>query len=102
MARRIRTPLGLFEYVGAAAEAHCCSNKQISRLCDKYPDDYFYIDPPKQINSGRNQVANKKGVMTPLGLFGSVAEAAKAFNICRESMRYKIRSPFNKEFYFVE
>lgn len=102
MARRIRTPYGLFEYVGAAAEAHQVSNKQISRLCEKYPDDYYYVDPPKQINSARNQAVNSKRVMTPKGIYNSVMEAAKAFGVCRESMRYKIRTPFNKDFYFVE
>lgn len=102
MARRIVTPLGLFEYVGAAAEAHKVSNKQIARLCEKQPDDFYYVDPPKQFNTGRTQSANKKAVMTPMGEFSSIAEAAKANGIKRESIRYKINSPFNKEFYFVE
>lgn len=102
MARRVKTPFGLFEYLGAAAAAHGVSNKQIGRLCEKYPDDYYYLDPPKQVGSRRNQVANKKRVMTPAGMFNSVAEAAKALGIKRESLRYKINSPFNKEFHFVE
>jgi hypothetical protein len=102
MARRVRTPFGLFEYLGAAAAAHGVSNKQIGRLCEKYPDDYYYLDPPKQVGSGRNQVTNKKKVMTPVGVFNSVAEAAAALDIKRESLRYKIKSPFNKKFYFVE
>lgn len=102
MARRVKTPLGFFDYVGAAAKAHGVSNKQIARLCENYPDDYFYLDPPKQKDSGRDQTRSKRAIMTPKGVFDSTMEAAVAFNLSRDALRHRLRSEAHADFYFIE
>jgi len=100
MSRRIKTPLGFFPYVGAASEAHGVSNKTISRRCDENPDEYYYLDPPKQARVGAKAV-NAKKVFTPFGVFESIGQAAEALGIARCTLRYKINSP-NMRDYYVE
>jgi hypothetical protein len=102
MARRIKTPLGYFGYVGAAAKAHGISNKQIARRCKENPDEFYYLDPPKQVNSSRNQCNNSKKVCTPLGTFESIMEAANAHSVSRSTMRYKLKSENMPDFYVVD
>lgn len=99
MSRRIRTPLGIFPFVGAASKAHGISNKTISRRCDENPDEYYYLDPPKQSRVGAKS-CNAKQVKTPLGVFASTAAAAAAHGISRESIRSKLRS-LNSEYHFI-
>ena len=99
MARRVKTPLGYFPYVGAAAEAHGVSNKTLNRRCLENPDEYYYLDPPKQARTGLAS-PNAKRVVTPFGVFNSTMEAAVALNISRDTLRYKIKSEFIKDYYF--
>jgi hypothetical protein len=98
MSRRIRTPLGIFGYVGAASDAHGVSNKTISRRCDENPDEYYYLDPPKQARTGA-VACNAKTVYTPYGVFASIGEAAEALGIARCTLRYKINSVSMPEYY---
>lgn len=100
MSRRIKTPLGYFPYVGAASSAHGISNKTISRRCEENPDDYYYLDPPKQARFGAI-ACNTKRVITPQGTFNSIAEAAGALGISRCTLRYKLKSA-NMPDYHVE
>jgi hypothetical protein len=100
MSRRIFTPLGVFPYVSAASKAHGISNKTISRRCESDPDNYFYLDPPKQCRTGLKS-PNAKEVITPLGIFGSTMEAAIALGISRDVMRSRIRSAYLTEYHFV-
>jgi len=102
MSRRIRTPLGIFPYVGAASTAHGISNKTVSRRCLENPDEYYYLDPPKQSNRIGSISCNRKQVKTPIGIFNSTMEAANALGICRETLRYKIKSVNMPEYCFVE
>lgn len=99
MSRRIRTPLGYFPYVGAASKAHGITNKSIARRCLENPDEYYYLDPPKQQRFG-NKSKNAKRVVTPFGVFASTMEAAIAIGISRDTLRYKIKSEFMKDYYF--
>lgn len=100
MGRRIRTPLGMFAYGGAASAAHGISNKTISRRCLENPDEYYYLDPPKQQRTGAPSI-NAKQVKTPIGIFGSTMEAAIALGLSRDCLRAKIRSPNMPEYCFV-
>lgn len=100
MSRRIKTPLGFFPYVGAASTAHGVSNKTISRRCEENPDEYYYLDPPKQARTGQHAV-NAKQVFTPFGVFESIGQAAEALGIARCTLRYKINS-VNMPEYYVE
>jgi len=101
MARRIKTPLGYFPYVGAASKAHGISNKTISRRCLENPDEYYYLDPPKQsmMNHSNKISENAKKTYTPFGIYNSIAEAAEALGISRCTLRYKIKSKNITDYY---
>ena len=99
MSRRVKTPLGYFNYVGAASKAHGITNKSIARRCLENPDEYYYLDPPTQQRFG-NKSKNAKRVVTPFGTFESTMEAAISIGISRETLRYKIKSEHMKDYYF--
>jgi hypothetical protein len=99
MSRRIKTPLGYFPYVGAASAAHSVNNKTIARRCNENPDEYYYLDPPKQQRIGEKS-KNAKRVVTPFGIYASTMEAAIALGISRDTLRYKIKSEHIKNYYF--
>jgi hypothetical protein len=71
----------------------------INRRCLENPDEYYYLDPPKQARIGQISV-NAKPVVTPFGTFNSTMEAAIALNISRDTLRYKLKSPYIKDYYF--
>jgi hypothetical protein len=100
MSRRVKTPLGFFPYVGAASAAHGVSNKTIGRRCLENPDEYYYLDPPKQQRTG-NPSVNAKECYTPFGIFPSTAAAASAIGVSRETIRSRIRSKSHKYYYFI-
>jgi len=101
MSRRVKTPLGYFDYVGAASKAHGITNKSIGRRCLENPDEYYYLDPPTQQRFG-NKSKNVKKVITPFGVFEGTMAAAIAIGISRDTLRYKIKSPNFKDYYFEE
>lgn len=101
MSRRIKTPLGTFSYVGAAAEAHGVDKKTISRRCEQFPEEYEYLDPPTQSRKMEGVSPNAKRVKTPLGVFDSITLAAEAHGLSRDVMRSKIRAITHTEYYTI-
>jgi len=100
MSRRVKTPLGFFPYVGAASAAHGVSNKTIGRRCAENPDEYYYLDPPKQQRTGIPS-PNAKPVNTPFGVFASATEAANVLGISRETMRSRLEAVSHVDYYFI-
>jgi hypothetical protein len=101
MSRRVRTPLGVFNFIGAASKAHGITNKTLARRCEQFPENYEYLDPPTQGRKMESVSPNAKKVQTPLGIFDSITLAAEAHGLSRDVMRSKIRSVCNSGYYTI-
>ncbi len=96
---KVKTPLGIFNSIKLAAEAHNISIGALSHKFYKNKNEYFRqegIKPDAPIPSKR-----KKKTATPMGIFNSKIEAMKAHGISKLDFNRLLMLKPN-EYYFVD
>ncbi len=107
--RSLQTPLGVFTSLASAIKAHDISAYVLRKKLksDDHPD-YFYLDDKTisiknrvwDTKDGKNPMARR--VMTPLGPFNSLKEAASALEISLDALNNRCRSKYHDHYYYLE
>ncbi len=103
--RVVVTPLGTFESVSLASEAHDIAVDVMRKylLNDAYPEFKYLIPLPEDESLRTNKVLYngilRKYIKTPLGIFKNANDAAKAHNFSPDQIKWRIHSDKYPEFH---
>ena len=103
--RPVVTPQGIFDSVSSAALASDIAVDVLRKylLNDAYPDFKYLIPLPGDEALKTNKILYngvlRKQIKTPLGIFKSATEAAKAHNYSSDQIKWRIHSDKYPDFY---
>lgn len=107
-ARKVKTPDGEFETLGAAGKYYSVSGARIREWIKRNKQGFEFITPPLTRQSTRpktiltgSEHKSSRAVVTPLGTFGSLKEAAQALGIPSRSLIQKIKKCENEEYKYL-
>lgn len=108
--RQVVTPKGIFPSITIASNVFGVSRDTISKyIYNTAIPEFKFLNPKpedtlKEFHKPTNSILNKPSVYvkTPLGVFKSIADAAKAHNVPRHQIEQKIRSPRQPDFHKFE
>lgn len=106
--RPVITPKGMFASVDAAAKALDIGVDGLRRylLNDAYPE-YRYVlslaeDEPLRTNRILYNGVLRKSIKTPLGIFNTINEAAKAHNFSGDQIKWRLKSENHPDFHHTD
>ncbi len=95
--RPVITPYGIFCSIKDAAEKIGISTGAVAyRIKQSKNGEYRYASLSANRRSGVSP--SKKKIITPEGIFESIADAARHYGITSEGIRYRIKSKFKSEY----
>ena len=88
MSRKVKTPNGIFPTIKEAAFSHKVLGETIRRRAERGCDGYEFFNgliPIKKLYESKYK--NSRKVITPIGVFESVKEAANAYEVTRYTIK---------------